>query len=481
MPRRGRRWLSSGHFLLTVALLGMLFIMVNYIGSRRYTRWDLTRQKITALSDQTVQTLRTLKQPVSVVVFYQPSHRLYGFVRDLVSEYRRVNPAIEVEYVDPERDIARAKQLAQEFAIEDLNLVVFRSGSRQKQLSDLELADYDYTALQVGGEPRVTAFKGEDAFTSALINITQQAAPLVWFTTGHGEKSPESADPLGLSNLATLLKQQGIASEAVTLAERSAIPDEVNLVVIAGPTRRFLDHELDLLQAHLDRGGRCLVLIDPLEDAGLEGWLARWGVALGNDIVVDPSRQLPFVSAANLLVTNYTQHPIVDKMSMLVTLYPLARSARPSVPSPEGLTVTPLASTSPGGWGETDTSVGTFTFDEGRDLKGPVPIAVAAERSPPASPEGAQASSLTRVVVIGDSDFVTDSQLGNVGNRDLALGVTYWLIEQEQLIGIGPKPIESIHLNLTGAQLTGIFWFSFLAMPCLVGVLGVGMWWVRRR
>jgi len=382
--------------------------------------------------------------------------------------------------VDPERDIARAKQLAKELRIEDLNLVVFRAGARQKHLSDLELADYDYAATQFGGEPRVTAFKGEDAFTSALISVTQQAAPLVWFTSGHGEKSPEAADPLGLSNLTTVLEQQGISSETVTLAERSEIPADVKLIVIAGPARRFLDHELDLVQAYLDRGGRCLALIDPLEDTGLEGLLDRWGVALGNDIVVDPSRQLPFVSAANLLVTDYTEHPIVEKMGTLVTLYPLARSARPSQPAPAGLTVTPLASTSPEGWGETQTSVSTFQFDEGQDLTGPVSIAVAAERAPAAGAAGGEAPPPSRLVVVGDSDFVANSQLSNVGNRDLVLGVTYWLIEQEQLIGIGPKPIESIHLNLTGPQLSGIFWFSFLAMPGVVGALGAGMWWVRR-
>jgi len=76
MAGRGRRWLASGNLLLTLALLGMLFIMVNYIASRRYARWDVTRQHITALSDRTAQALRTLEQPVSIVVFYQPAHRL---------------------------------------------------------------------------------------------------------------------------------------------------------------------------------------------------------------------------------------------------------------------------------------------------------------------------------------------------------------------------------------------------------------------
>ena len=469
-----RRLLSSTNAAAMLALLGALFILVNFVASRRYARWDLTRQQATAVSDQTRRALQALEAPVSVVVFYQPAHRLYGLVRDLLSEYERFSPKLTVEYVDPERDIARAKQLAAEFQIEELNVVVFQSGGRRKPLSDTELADYDYSTAQLGGEPRVAAFKGEDAFTSALISITQQASPLVWFTAGHGEKALDAEDQAGLATLNGTLQRQGLSTETVTLAERPAIPPEVKLVVIAGPTRRFLDHEADLLQAYLEAGGRLLALLDPLEEAtGLEALLDRWGVALGRDIVVDPTRQLPFVSAANLLVTDYTQHPIVEKMRTLVTLFPLARSVRPSQPAPDGIAVTPLAVTSSAGWGEAQTGVDTFQFDEGQDVKGPVSIAVASERAAAERP--------TRLVVIGDSEFIMNAQLSNVGNRDLLLGTLYWLIEQEQLIGIGPKAIESIKLSLTAPQLNRIFWFSFLAMPGVVGLLGTGMWWLRRK
>jgi ABC-type uncharacterized transport system involved in gliding motility auxiliary subunit len=85
------------------------------------------------------------------------------------------------------------------------------------------------------------------------------------------------------------------------------------------------------------------------------------------------------------------------------------------------------------------------------------------------------------LVVVGDSDFVINAQFGNVGNRDLLLGAVYWLIEQEQLIGIGPKTLESVKLHLTGQQLTGIFWFSVLVLPVTLGLLGAAVWWLRRQ
>jgi ABC-type uncharacterized transport system involved in gliding motility auxiliary subunit len=186
---------------------------------------------------------------------------------------------------------------------------------------------------------------------------------------------------------------------------------------------------------------------------------------------VDPARQLPFVSAANLFVTTYTQHPIVEKMKTLATLYPLARSVRPVEPAPEGLKVTSLALTSEAGWGETQTGVETFTFDDGADLKGPVPIAAAAQRETPTP---------ARLVVIGDSEFIVNAQLGNAGNQDLLLGGVNWLIERQQLIGIGPKTFQSLRLSLTGRQPLLIFFTSLFALPLTFCLLGVGVWWARR-
>jgi ABC-type uncharacterized transport system involved in gliding motility auxiliary subunit len=481
MPSVGRRVLSSTNFLATLALLFVLFIMVNFIASRRYARHDFSRQQVTTLSEQTRRALESLTEPVSVIVFYQPASRLYELIHDLLEEYARRSPTVQVEYVDPQQDIARARQLVKEFDLkdrDDLDLVVVRAGSRHKHLSDAELAEYDYGAMQLGGEPRVKAFKGEDAFTSAIISVTRSAAPTIWFTSGHGEKALEDDEPGGLSDLKQALTRQDITVETVTLLERAEIPADARLIVIAGPTHRFTEPEVGLLQTYLERGGKVLALLDPLEDTGLEPWLAKWGLVVGQDIVVDPARQLPFVSAANLFVTEYTLHPLVEKMKTLATLFPLARSVRPAQTIPEGVTVSPLALTSAAGWGETQTSVSKFEFNEGQDLKGPVSIAVAAERTIAA--QGDTPSTKARLVVIGDSDFAIDAQLPNVGNRDFLLGAVYWLTEQEQLIGIGPRPLNAVKLNLTGGQLTGVFWFSFLAMPLACGMLGALMWWTRR-
>lgn len=454
----------SANFAVVLILLAFLFILVNSLASRRYARWDLTRAKITQLSDKTRQTLKALAAPVRVTVFFEPSHPLYELIRDLLKAYEAASPNITAVFVDQEQDVAKATQLVEKFHIEKANVVVFEYGSRHKHLADTDLADLHHEAK---------IFNAEDAFTSAIISLAHESAPTAWIITGHGEKSIEAADRGGLSDAKQTLEQQNIAVEAVTLLERTAIPDDVRLIIIAGPTHRFADAELALLRTYLDGGGRLLALLDPQHETGMAALLASWGITEDDTIVVDPSLKLPFVSAANLFVTHYTEHPIVDRMQTVMTIFPLARSIRPAADPPKELTVTPLASTSEAGWGETDLTSDTFVFNENTDLKGPVSIAVASER--------AVGQSRTRLVAVGDSDFIMNAQLGNVGNKDFFMGAIFWLMQQEQFIGIGPKPLEALKLHLTEPQLLGLSWASVLTMPLLCGLLGVGVWFQRRQ
>ena len=152
--------LRSLNTAAAVALLGVLLIMVTWISGRRHVRWDLSRQQLSTLSGQTRQVLEGLRDPVRVIVFFEPGHRLFPLVRDLLKEYERLSPQVRVEIVDPQQDVARAQQLAQELQLDALNLVIVQAATRHKHLSEADLAEFDYGAMTLAEEPRVKAFKG---------------------------------------------------------------------------------------------------------------------------------------------------------------------------------------------------------------------------------------------------------------------------------------------------------------------------------
>ena len=130
-------------------------------------------------------------------------------------------------------------------------------------------------------------------------------------------------------------------------------------------------------------------------------------------------------------------------------------------------------------------------LDKG-DKAGPVSLAAAVsapatETPAPAATTGDSANKTndqpkpeSRVVVFGDSDFVTNGYLGIPGNRDLFLNSVNWLAQQENLISIRPKDPEDRRVSLTSDQAKLIFWLSILIIPGLILAGGVQTWWRRR-
>ena len=86
-----------------------------------------------------------------------------------------------------------------------------------------------------------------------------------------------------------------------------------------------------------------------------------------------------------------------------------------------------------------------------------------------------------RLVVFGDSDFISDTQIGNVGNSDLFLNSINWLAAKGKLISISPKSPDIRRVSVSAKQMQMIFWGTIAGLPLLAVCLGVGVWLKRRR
>ena len=131
-------------------------------GGRRSTRSPRRRRRSST----------ALKTPVQVTVFMTPRVApLPAEVKELLSRYQARSPKIEVEYLDPERNPARAEALVQGVRDPRQNTVVFRSGDRQEVRRGGQARRLRLRAARAWAErPSVKAFKGEEAFTSAILD-----------------------------------------------------------------------------------------------------------------------------------------------------------------------------------------------------------------------------------------------------------------------------------------------------------------------
>ncbi|TAN38870.1 MAG: hypothetical protein EPN23_01065 [Verrucomicrobia bacterium] len=466
---------------LTLAVV--IFGMINYMSFRHYQHTDVSRNKLYQLSDKTQGLLKSLTNAVDVIVFFQPGQDIYEDVDNLLKEYQDASKLIRVQKVDPDRDLARTEMLAKKYQVSKPNVVVFESNGRSKFVTADDIVELDYSGMQMGAPPRKTGFKGEQAFSSALLNITQAKVPTVYFLQGHGERDPESYDRAkGYSALVREIKRDNATVTKVTLGEQKAIPADADVLVIAGPQKRFAPAEVEQVKQFITKNGRVLFLLDSLTDTGLAPLLKEWGVQVGDDVVVDPTRTL---SGNELFVTQYERHPITEKLTGVSSILYLPRSveaieeATPGADAtPDKPRVTTLIKCTEQGWGETDPNENPLRFDPGVDHKGPVGVAVAVEKGGAPGALDTQIKPM-RLVVFGDSSFLANGALIG-GNADLVQSALNWLLDRKELMAIAPKAVEEYRLVLDQSQLRLLGWVTIGGLPALVAVLGF-LVWLRRR
>jgi ABC-type uncharacterized transport system involved in gliding motility auxiliary subunit len=484
MDQANRRQLAkTGTLSAGVLLLAALLVIVNYFGWKYYKRFDWTSSQLYSLSDKTRKVLQGLNKDIDFIVFMSPDQQrdLYQPTNELLQRYGSASRRVHVKFLDLEKHPLEAQALSQQYGVTTQGVVV-ASGKDKRVISSADLADIDSTS----GEPRITGYKGEQLFTSAVLQLSEGRKPKILFTTGHGERSLDDRGGNGLALAQELLGRDNFdLSEWASLGQ-SAVPPGTDLLVIAGPTGSFVQPELDAFSTYLDGGGRMLVLLDPtLAPAGaggglvktsLEGWLARYGIKAGQDIVVDPTAILPFFGPETIFIKSYGEHPITKAFAGagVPVLTSLVRSV--AAGSAPGVKVTELMRTSPQGWGETDLAHLDRAGKDAADVAGPVAVGVVAESTLTAPGKKAM-----RLAAIGDSDFAGNQLLqANQANALLLANTLNWLVEREALLGIPPKKTEQVRLTLTADEIHRVYFVAAL-LPLLAVALGGYVFSRRRR
>ncbi len=475
--------------MMSISVVAVLAILVgiNWAATRRDKRWDLTAAASYTLSDQTVKILQNLKAPVKVMVFDAPG----GFqrFRDSLAMYTTASPNIQAEYVDIDREPARAR----EYAIVAPGTVVMEyDGRREKVMSERE-----------------------QDLTNNLIKVTTGRQVKAYFVQGHGERDSVGSDRPGYASVVDALKRDNYTVDKVVLAQSQAgVPADASVLIIAGPTADYLKPEVDAIRTYLRKGGKALFLLDPPvgESARtaptLEALLKEWGITLGHDVVIDASGmgQLLGTDASVPVVASYPQHPVTEHFDLL-TAFPLSQSVRGEAGTELGKANTQnVINTSDRSWSESDVKSlatgGKVSLDEAAgDHRGPITIALSLSMdAPDASPVAASAASgdkpaeggkpaddekpapktQMRIMVVGDSDFATNAAAGIQGNADLFVNMNNWLTQQEDLISIHPRDAGDRRVTMTADQQRRLLWLSLLFIPGLILGSGVYTWWQRR-
>ena len=466
LGRRGTRYGASAVLLIVIAL--GVAVLANAVSLRYNARWDLTENKRHSLSPQTIKLLQGLKAPVEAIGFFRSDTPGKRTAEDLLKQYAQASSG---KFTFRMEDPDRSPGLARRYGVESYGTIVMQAGEKSEKVLDAE----------------------EERLTNALVKVTRAGNPIIYFVKGHGERDISSAERTGMSQAKEQLEKANYSVKDLELARTGKIPADAAVVVIPGPKTDLLPPELGALDEYMAQGGRVLVMADPLQADGLARYMEKYGVTLGQDLVVEPSPigRLLGVGPEVPLVMQYEQHAITKDMAKVMTGFPLTRSVSPAKTMPKGVTVTPLARTSAEAWGETNLAGlkrGEPASRDAKDTPGPVPVLVAVtiEPTPGAKTAGQAEADETkkpkgRLVVLGTSTLASNQALGFQGNRDLFLNIVAWLAGQEDEISVRPKDPRLNPIVATEAQKTAILWLSMVVLPGAVMVCGIALVVRRRR
>src|SRR2546427_4707043 len=283
-PKRIRRLQIGLSLAAQLIVIFFLVSAVNWLGFRHYKRWDVSREQKYALSDKTKRFLNTIKGKVRITVFFSPNTPISGDVSSLLTEFQyAAKGKIDIENIDPERNLSRAKEVVDKYKmVSDESLLVIDYAGRNKTVKASEMADIDQSGMAFGEGPRVTAFKGEQAITSAMMDLVEGKKNTLGYVLGH--KEPPLAGNTPISVLKTFIENENIKFQELNLFDVGAIPLELKAVVIDGPQYDFSDREMKLLRDFWEKQGRILLLLDPAaKTPKLNAFLNELGVKANDD------------------------------------------------------------------------------------------------------------------------------------------------------------------------------------------------------
>ncbi len=439
--------------LYTLVVIAVL-VLINWLGNRYNKTFDTTSNKRFTLSQETQKLVKNLKSDATIT--YIDKGSAFDQAKGILDRYKNLSPKIHVQYIDYQKQptVARAYGLR-----------------------------FPGTAyVEIGPRREEAKAVTEEGITGAFLKDLKGVRK-VCFVSGSQEHPLDDTDSNGLSHFKTLVERDNYQAQSITLIDKTAVPSDCNVVVIAGPQADYTPNEVTAIKNYVENGGRVMFLLDPpldfgkehiAENAGLTGLLKSWGVTEENDLVLEenPMGQLFGFGAEIPLVSSYESQPIVSDLKNSFTGFPITRSLQ--VKNTDKATVEKLFSTSDHAIATNKLNTNEVNPADPSNKKGPFVLGAAG------SYNTGKPSNPGRFVVIGSSGFLTNSMLGFQANRDLALNSINWLSSDEDLISIRPKEAEDRRLNVTQRQMNVFFYFDLIAIPLIIIGGGVSIFLKRR-
>jgi len=457
-----------GSLIVLFILIGANVIAHSKFGERKF---DMTVNKIHSLSPESIQLVKNLPTPISVVAFLAPADPRTEAVKELVGKYTYASKQVSLNVYDPDKEPAKLQQ----FDAHSDEIIV-RNEKTKKTVKLTSLTEQD--------------------LSTAIRRVMSAESKAIYFTQGHGEGDLEDdKTSQGLYIAKYLLENEGFKVLPLPLATKAELPKDVTIIVAWGAQRPFSKSEVETLENFLGRGGSLVIGQDPLlaptKDrvipAGLEPLLEKYGLEFRPSVILEYQLQLlrGKVITTNLAITDYNkEQPIASRLGKeSVTEFSMAQPVLQKANfADKSVKRSVILSSSANSWAETNIASIFVTQKptiDASDIKGPLPLGQAAEWDVSDKVKDA-ISKKGRLVVYGNSGFANNQFIQSGFNRDLFLNTFAYLGGEEVSLTIRPKTWTTSTLEIQPSQRRLIYYASLFVIPEMIMCLGMLIWIFRR-
>ncbi|WP_298484830.1 GldG family protein [uncultured Ruminococcus sp.] len=496
-----------------VALLVLVNVVTTMIFDRYPVTIDLTSNKIYSVSNDTEDYVKKVNVDVQVTVFAdENTYTNYSSYNkqavELLKNYSKLNHHITYRFVDIDSHPEIVKEYTDtisqfDIIFETKTKVDGKEISRTRKLGMLDLLTFtdefeqklsqsgysiDTLAQQAGGDLAFLSYYGsyvessnaEQAFTSALMTVTDPNPVYVTILTGRSELTQ-------LTYFQTLLTANGYNVNTVDITSED-IPSDTDVVVIPAPKTDYLEEDITKVSDFLNNDGKLgkqllyIASYGQEDTPNLDEFLSEYGLAIGDGVICESDSgkyyNSPCVTVASDVSDNFTQDVSTENPAILSAL---CRPVKTLFDEQDMVSTDAYLKSSDSAYtANVNISQTTGQVQIGDALvKGQQNYMAVGSK---AKFTDDNKTLYSNVVAVGSEGLLSDTylQYSQYQNSEYFISVINGLTGKTAGITITPKTITGNVFDITQQQKTALKWTFCLGVPVVVLVVGIVIW-VRRK
>lgn len=449
--------------ILMIALTIVVNLGLNYV-PEQYSSFDLTENRLYALTDETKTFLSGLSEDITIYVLAEEGAGDADFSKTL-ERMADQSGHIKIKYVSPAKNPNFYQNYTDTQPSAGSLIVEGEKRSTVVDYGDIYTYEMDYSTYSY----QTTGYDGEGQTVSAIAYVTTEDMPAFYAIGGHGELELEE-------KFVNTIAKENASYETLMLYSVDEIPEDAQGVILNAPTSDYSKEDAEKIIAYLQKGGNVLIVSTMAEGemTNFNRILSFYGITEIDGTIVEQDRNY------------YYQNPYY--------LFPEIASAEVTAPLADGLVFapfskgfsydeetdeihyTPLLTTSDSAFSKTDITDNSDYSKGENDVDGPFSVSVEVKKS---LEDGGSSHAF---VVGGESLFTSLADDMAPGNNVKLFGsMISMLADHESSVAIPVKSLSMPNLVFKAQTAYIAAVLCVIVVPLVTLTAGLVIWLRRRR